>query len=69
MDTMPFLEHLALSPPPQRTRLGFHGSEAMAIPFINFTDEISEQSSNVRLYVHILSSLFSCFQMTSGGLL
>jgi hypothetical protein len=32
-------------------------SEAMAIPFINFTDEISERARIVALFVHFLSCL------------
>jgi hypothetical protein len=48
---------LALFPTPlTRAHRGCHGSEALATPFIKFTDEISESASNVTLYVNYLCS-------------
>jgi hypothetical protein len=36
-----------------------YGSESMAIPFINFTDETSERASDIALYVHFLLLLIT----------
>jgi hypothetical protein len=38
----------SMSPTPlPRAQWGCHGSEAIATPFLNFTDEISERPSNI----------------------
>jgi hypothetical protein len=54
-----FFESILLSPNPLMiVYWDCHESEAMAIPFINFTYEISEYASNVTLYVHTFWILF-----------
>jgi hypothetical protein len=43
---------------PTRAHWGCYGSEALTIPFINFTDELFEDALNVALYVHSLPCLY-----------
>jgi hypothetical protein len=38
----------------QEAQWGCHGSEAMVIISVNFTDQISERASNVTVYIHKL---------------
>lgn len=38
-----------------------HESEARAIPVINFTYEISEHASNITLYIHSVSCLYTVY--------
>lgn len=38
-----------------------HESEAMAIPVINFTYEISEHASNITLYICFVSCLYTVY--------
>jgi hypothetical protein len=45
------------STPLTKAHWGCHGSKAMAIEVINFTDEIFESASNVTLCIYLLSRL------------